>query len=245
MDQYAKVMGIPFPKITQDRAVEMISEQIGRPQRKLFHVITVNPEITMACQKDASLRAIVDDAGLITADGIGIVMVSRLRGGHLPERVTGYDTLLRLLESGNRNSWSFYFLGADPATNEQACEVIRGKYPNVDIRGRHHGYFSQEEGERLVDEIASAEPDLLIVALGAPYAERWIHKHKARLNAKVAIGVGGSLDVIAGKVKETPELWKKWNVEWLYRLIQQPSRWRRQLNLPKFAVQALLYRESR
>ncbi|MDF2725059.1 MAG: glycosyltransferase [Paenibacillus sp.] len=72
MDQYAKVMGIPFPKITQDRAVEMISEQIGRPQRKLFHVITVNPEITMACQKDASLRAIVDDAGLITADGIGI-----------------------------------------------------------------------------------------------------------------------------------------------------------------------------
>ena len=125
MENYAKVMGIQFPKITLDRTVEILNNVIEQKKPELFHVITVNPEITMACQKDRSLRSIVDEAGLITADGIGIVMVSRLRGGNLPERVTGYDTLLRLLDSGNQKKWSFYFLGADAATNEKVCEVIR------------------------------------------------------------------------------------------------------------------------
>jgi N-acetylglucosaminyldiphosphoundecaprenol N-acetyl-beta-D-mannosaminyltransferase len=109
MENYAKVMGVRFPKITLDRTVEILSHVIEQKKTELFHVITVNPEITMACQKDSQLRSIVDDAGLITADGIGIVMVSRLRGGNLPERITGYDTLLRLLESGNLKKWSFYF----------------------------------------------------------------------------------------------------------------------------------------
>ncbi|UNK21356.1 WecB/TagA/CpsF family glycosyltransferase [Paenibacillus sp. N3/727] len=245
MENFAKVMGIRFPKITLDRAVGIIGNQIEQSKTDLFHVITVNPEITMACQKDIMLRSIVDEAGLITAYGIGIVMISRLRGGNLPERVTGYDTLLRLLESGNRKQWSFYFLGADVSTNEKVCKVIRDKYPNVLILGRHHGFFNQEEEGKIVEEIGSLRPDILIVALGAPYAERWIHKYKSRLNSKIAIGVGGSLDVIAGKVRETPESWKRMNVEWLYRLIHQPSRWRRQLILPRFAIRALLFRERK
>ncbi|UQZ87592.1 Putative N-acetylmannosaminyltransferase [Paenibacillus konkukensis] len=243
MNNYANVMGIQFPKHTLDRTVEILNEVVERRPPELFHVITVNPEITMACRKDAELRAIVEEAGLITADGIGIVMVSRVRGGNLPERVTGYDTLIRLLESGNRKRWSFYILGADAAVNERACEVIAERYSSLCIAGNHHGFFKQDEEERIVEEIASLAPDILIVALGAPYAERWIYKHKSRLNAAIAIGVGGSLDVIAGKVKETPESWKKLNVEWLYRLIQQPARWRRQLILPKFAIRALLFRE--
>lgn len=244
MNQYAKVMGIPFPKITLDRTVELLNQVIDQKRQELFHVITVNPEITMACQKDESLRSIVDEAGLITADGIGIVMVSRIRGGGIPERVTGYDTLLRLLDSGNEKGWSFYFLGADAATNEKCCDVISVTYPNVNIAGRHHGYFKPENEGTIVEEIASLKPDVLVVALGAPYAERWIHKYKGKLGAKIAIGVGGSLDVIAGKVKETPEVWKRLNIEWLYRLLQQPSRWRRQLVLPRFAVRALLFREK-
>ena len=245
MKNYAKIMGIQFPKNTLYRTVEILDEVIEQKKPELFHVITVNPEITMACQEDGALRSIVDEAGLITADGIGIVMVSRLRGGNLPERVTGYDTLLRLLESGNRKKWSFYFLGADATTSEKVCEVIRNKYPNVLILGRHHGFFNQDEEGEIVEEIGSLNPDILVVALGAPYAERWIHKYKPRLNAKIAIGVGGSLDVIAGKVKETPESWRKLNIEWLYRLIQQPSRWKRQLILPRFAITALLYRDRK
>ncbi|WP_282940480.1 WecB/TagA/CpsF family glycosyltransferase [Paenibacillus sp. RC67] len=100
MESYAKIMGIRFPKLTLDGTVETLSDEIEQNKSELFHVIKVNPEITMACQKDSSLRSIVDEAGLITADGIGIVRASRLRGGNLPERITGYDTLLRLLKYG-------------------------------------------------------------------------------------------------------------------------------------------------
>ncbi|RED52829.1 N-acetylglucosaminyldiphosphoundecaprenol N-acetyl-beta-D-mannosaminyltransferase [Cohnella lupini] len=245
MDKYVKVMGVRFPAITLERTVNILSDVIEQNRSQLFHVITVNPEITMACQKDRQLRSIIDEAGLITADGIGIVMVSRLRGGNLPERVTGYDTLLKLLETGNQKKWSFYFLGADPVTNQKVCEVIGEKHPDVVILGRHHGFFNPSEEDKIVEEVGSLSPDILVVALGAPYAERWIHKYKSKLNAKIAIGVGGSLDVIAGKVKATPESWKRSNLEWLYRLIQQPSRWRRQLILPRFLVRALIFKEGK
>ncbi|WP_314590894.1 WecB/TagA/CpsF family glycosyltransferase [Paenibacillus terrigena] len=245
MKDTAQIMGIQFPKRTLDESVDILRQVVEEPQPELFHVVTVNPEITMACQKNTELRSIVEEAGMITADGIGIVMVSRIKGSHLPERVTGYDMLLKLLEVGNEKKWSFYLLGADPVTNPKACEVIRATYPNLEICGNQHGFFKPEEEGRIIEEISAAKPDFLIVALGAPYAERWIHQHRTKLNAKVAIGVGGSLDVIAGKVKQTPEVWKRWNVEWLYRLIQQPHRWRRQLILPQFAIRAILYREGR
>lgn len=121
--------------------------------------------------------------------------------------------------------------------------MIARTYPNVAILGRHHGFFQPEEEAKIVEEIRSSAPDFLIVALGSPYAEHWIHKHREILQAKVAIGVGGSLDVIAGKVKRAPQLWQRLHAEWLYRLIQQPSRWRRQLILPRFAMRALFYKE--
>lgn len=245
MDHVAKIMGISFPKMTVEQSLQMLGEVVERKRNGLFHVVTGNPEIVMSCQHDRELRSIIEEAGLVTADGIGIVMVSRLRGGHLPERVTGCDLLLKLLEVGNRKRWSFYFLGADEATSRRAAEAIRGQYPNVAIAGRHHGYFGKEEEDAIVEEIRAAAPDFLIVALGAPYAERWIHQYKHSLNAKIAIGVGGSLDIIAGKVKRAPVIWQSMHMEWLYRLIQQPSRWKRQMILPRFAWKALLYREKR
>lgn len=243
MDNVAKIMGISFPKLTMDETLHTLGEVIAEERSDLFHVVTGNPEIVMSCQQDAQLRSIVDEAGLVTADRIGIVMVSRLRGGQLPERVTGCDLLLKLLETGNRKGWSFYLLGAEEETSRRAAEVIARTYPNVAIRGRHHGFFQPEEEAKIVEEIRSSAPDFLIVALGAPYAEHWIHKHREILQAKVAIGVGGSLDIIAGKVKRAPQLWQRLHAEWLYRLIQQPSRWRRQLILPRFAVRALFYKE--
>jgi N-acetylglucosaminyldiphosphoundecaprenol N-acetyl-beta-D-mannosaminyltransferase len=117
-------------------------------------------------------------------------------------------------------------------------------YPNVSVLGRHHGFFEQKDEVQMIDEIAALRPDVLVVALGAPKAEFWIHKYKNKLNARVAIGVGGSLDIIAGTVKRAPLIWQKLNAEWLYRLINQPSRWRRQLILPRFAMKALLFKEN-
>lgn len=238
-------MGIPVPKITMDYSVELLNNVIQQNKPELFHVVTLNPEITMSCQHDKQLRSIIDEAGLLTADGIGIVMVSRLKGNPLPERVTGCDLLIKLLETGNQNHWSFYLLGADEATSKKTSEVINRTYQNVSILGRHHGFFNELEEAKIVEDISSLRPDILVVALGAPYAERWIHKNKNKLNAKIAIGVGGSLDIIAGKVKRAPAIYRKLNIEWLFRLMNQPSRWRRQLILPRFAVRALLFKENK
>lgn len=245
MRDFAKIMGVPFPKLTLDHSVELISDVIERQSPELFHVVTGNPEILMSCQHDRSLRTIIDEAGLVTADGIGVVMVSRLRGEGLPERVTGCDLLLKLLEAGDRKKWSFYLLGADENTSRKAADVISRRYPNAEIRGRHHGFFDPSEDERIVQDVRAAGADVLVVALGAPYAERWIYKYRNELNSRIAIGVGGTLDVIAGKVPRAPLLWRKMNLEWLFRLVNQPSRWRRQLVLPRFAVKALLYREGK
>jgi N-acetylglucosaminyldiphosphoundecaprenol N-acetyl-beta-D-mannosaminyltransferase len=245
MSHSTNIMGILFPNVTMDQTVTILGEVIDQESTELFHVITGNPEIVMSCQKNASLRKVVDQAGLVTADGAGIVMVSRFRGGQLTERVTGCDLLFRLLEEGDRKHWSFYMLGAEESVSEQAVKVIAQRYPGVIIKGRHHGFFQADEAQQIVEEICTAQPDFLIVALGAPHAEYWISKYLHQLNARVAIGVGGSLDIVAGKTKRAPAIWQKLNLEWLYRLLSQPSRWRRQLILPRFAVRALLFRESK
>ncbi|NQX69168.1 WecB/TagA/CpsF family glycosyltransferase [Paenibacillus alba] len=242
---YSQIMGIPVPKITMEETVEIIDQVIVDKKAELFHVVTLNPEITMSCQHDSQLRSIIDEAGHLTADGAGIVMVSRLKGNPLPERVTGCDLLIHLLERGNRNHWSFYLLGASEMTSSKAAEEISLRYPNISLIGRQHGFFDQKDEARIVEEIATLSPDVLVVALGAPKAELWIHKFKSKLNVRVAIGVGGSLDVIAGTVKRAPVAWRKLNVEWLYRLINQPSRWRRQLILPRFAVKAYMFKENK
>lgn len=194
----------------------------------------------MKYQQDEELRQIVNSADLVTPDGIGIVMAAKWNGTPIRERVTGYDLLLALLEQGNETGLSLYFLGSDEETNKTAVERIALNYPNLRIAGRHHGFFDEQEERGILQEIERTRPDMLIVALGAPKAEKWINRNKEALGAKAAIGVGGSLDVIAGKVKATPELWKRVNLEWLHRLLTQPSRWRRQLILPVFACKAFL-----
>ena len=155
MTDYCKIMGIPVPKLTMPETVARIQGVLAERRRELFHVVTLNPEIAMSCQQDADLRGIVDEADLLTADGIGIVLVSRMRRDPLPERVTGCDLLFELLETGSRSGWSFYLLGADEATNRRAADVIRQRYPGVSVVGRQHGYFDPSEDERVAADIAS------------------------------------------------------------------------------------------
>ncbi|NBD25314.1 WecB/TagA/CpsF family glycosyltransferase [Paenibacillus glycinis] len=240
-----KILGVPFSKMTLSDTVKLLQGELAgehRSQPGPFHLITANPEIVMAAKQQPELRRIVDAADLITPDGIGVVLAAKWQGTQIPERVTGYDLLIRLLEGAATRGFSLYVVGADEETNAKAVGIIEAKYPGVEIVGRQNGYFKGAQEEELVADIERKRPDLLIVALGAPNAERWIYKHKSRLSAKVAFGVGGSLDVIAGKVKRAPVIWQKLNVEWLYRLLKQPSRWRRQLVLPKFALTILMTR---
>jgi N-acetylglucosaminyldiphosphoundecaprenol N-acetyl-beta-D-mannosaminyltransferase len=236
------IMGVPFSKMTFEETIRHIAEIAESPKEGVYHIVTANPEVVMAAKKDEQLMKVLQDASLITPDGIGIVLASRWKGDPLPERVAGYDMLIKLLETGNDRRWSFYFLGTDEETSRTAVQTISSRYPNLRVAGRHNGFFSAEEEPRIIEEIRHAAPDFLIVAMGAVAAAKWIDRHISRLNAKVAFGVGGSLDVIAGKVQRAPLIWQKLNLEWLHRLLKQPSRWRRQLVLPVFAFQAFFRR---
>jgi N-acetylglucosaminyldiphosphoundecaprenol N-acetyl-beta-D-mannosaminyltransferase len=236
------IMGVPISKMTYDETIHHLSRIANGEQRDMYHVVTANPEIVMSASKDEQLKRILLEAGIVTADGIGIVLAAKWKGEPISGRVTGYDMLVRLLEQGNRDKWSFYFLGTDEETSRKAVETIAERYPSIRIAGRHNGFFDKERESTIVEEIKAASPDFLIVAMGAPHAERWIYRNKPLLNAKIVMGVGGSLDVIAGKVKRAPEFWIKLNIEWLYRLLSNPSRWRRQLILPVFAAKAFFFR---
>ncbi|RXT04513.1 WecB/TagA/CpsF family glycosyltransferase [Ammoniphilus sp. CFH 90114] len=237
MNNKVNILGVPFSKLTMQETVDLIKGKVASPGDRPFHVITANPEFVMGTLEDPELKKISEDTDLITPDGIGIVMASRWNNDPVAERVAGYDLLLRLLEEGNRQQWSFYFLGSSEEVNQLATDKIKERYPNLIVAGRHNGFFMDKE-EEVITEINEAKPNFLIVALGAPRQEKWIYQNKHRLHTNIAVGVGGSLDVIAGKVKRAPVIWQKLNLEWLYRLISQPTRWKRQLALPKFAMKA-------
>ncbi|MCZ8515711.1 WecB/TagA/CpsF family glycosyltransferase [Paenibacillus filicis] len=242
MQNTVSIMGVAFTTRSLEQTIDTMLDRItGTAEAKapLFHVITANPEIVMTAREDEHIRRILGQAGLVTPDGIGIVLASRWIGQPLQGRVTGFDILTGLLEKGLSQPFSVYLLGGEEETSREAAEVIRARYPGIKVAGRHHGFFGEEEEARILAEIEELRPDLLVVATGAPRAEKWIDRHRSRLRVKAAIGVGGSLDVLAGRVKRAPVLWQRMNLEWLYRLLSQPSRWRRQLVLPQFAWKVL------
>lgn len=240
MDNSVNILGIEFSRLNLKETVSLIDSKVSKDENKVFHLITVNPEIAVQIQEDQELKKISLEADMITPDGVGIVFASRIKGNPVQERVTGYDLFLECLKVGNQKSWSFYLLGSDEDVNRKATEYIIKNYPNVKIAGRHHGYFKEEDDNEIVQTIIKSKPDILIVALGSPLADKWIYRHKSELNAKVVFGVGGTLDTIAGKVKRTPEIWKRFNLEWLYRRITQPSRKERQKKLKVFAYRVLI-----
>lgn len=240
MDNCVNILGIEFSKLNLKETVNLISSKVSESDNKIFHLITVNPEIAIQIQEDPELKKISLESDIITPDGIGIVLASRLKQNPIPERVTGYDLFLECLNVGNDKGWSFYLLGSDEEVNRKASEYIIENHPNVRVAGRHHGYFKKEDDNKIVQEIRNSKPDILIVALGSPLADKWIYRHKNELNTKVVFGIGGTLDVITGKTKRTPEIWKKLNLEWFHRRITQPSRKERQKKLKVFAYRVFV-----
>ncbi|KMY51921.1 WecB/TagA/CpsF family glycosyltransferase [Peribacillus loiseleuriae] len=234
--KHVHIMGVPFLYTDLRAFIELLDKQIQQ-QEKAF-VITANPEIVMKAQEDSSFMDIIQKATYITADGIGIVKAAQLLNTPLPGRVTGYDTMVELLKLSNDKQYKIFLLGAQPETLEKAKVNIERDYPHVHITGTQDGYFDWEKND-ISDRIMALEPDLIFVALGVPRQEKWISENLHRFNKGVFIGVGGSFDVIAGTVNRAPEIWQKLNLEWFYRLLKQPSRWKRMLVLPQFALKMI------
>jgi N-acetylglucosaminyldiphosphoundecaprenol N-acetyl-beta-D-mannosaminyltransferase len=170
------------------------------------------------------LRQDVLSSDLILADGIAVVWASRLLGVELPERVPGIDLMEGILRRGTAHGYRVFCLGAEPDVLEKAADRMAAEHAGVKIIGRQHGYFSEEQEEAVARAIHEARPDVLFVAMTSPIKEQFLARWSGVLGVPVCHGVGGSFDVLAGKVKRAPRIWQRLGLEWLYRVVQEPRR---------------------
>jgi N-acetylglucosaminyldiphosphoundecaprenol N-acetyl-beta-D-mannosaminyltransferase len=233
-NKFVKILDIPFITNPFEEMVKLFIQKINN--REKTFVVTANPEIVMHAKKHEDYMFAVQEADFVVPDGHGIILASRILNTPIQERVTGYDLTIRLLELANHNKWKVYLLGGIEEVNAAAAKNIEKQYPHLQLVGRHHGFFDLEE-ERIPAEIQGHQPDIVLVALGVPRQELWIARHIDRFSHGIFMGVGGSIDVLAGTVKRAPKIWQILRVEWLYRLFKQPSRWRRMLALPEFVLE--------
>ncbi|GGP07941.1 WecB/TagA/CpsF family glycosyltransferase [Oceanobacillus neutriphilus] len=224
------VMDIDFVNRTQYQfLVEDIFPALQHKEKKF--IVTANPEIVMKAQEDDAFKKVIYEADYTVPDGIGIILAAKLLETPLEERIAGFDLALDLLNYADEHGLSCYFLGAKEEVNEKAVKRVQADYPNIHIAGRHNGYF--DIGDRdLAEEIAATAPDIVLVAAGFPKQEKWIAAYKDLFDHGVFMGVGGTFDILAGEAKRAPEIWVKLNLEWFYRLLQQPKvRFKRTLKL--------------
>lgn len=226
------IMDIPFLNTTM---LKLINENIRPRIDKKEHtfIVTANPEIVMKAREDDAYKKAVLSADYIVPDGIGIIKAAQWMKQPLTERIAGFDLMENLLKVANEESYRCYFLGATEEVNDALEKKLKEKYPNIQIAGRHHGFFELDD-LTIVEKVEKSKPDLVFVALGLPRQEMWIYKNFHHFSQGVFVGVGGSFDVIAGKVKRAPKFWIKLNLEWFYRLAMQPFRWKRILKVFQF-----------
>ncbi|WP_035019887.1 WecB/TagA/CpsF family glycosyltransferase [Anoxybacillus flavithermus] len=230
--QTVHILGVPFVRATMDEMMSVIHAHVK--QQKPCFIVTANPEIVMKANEEPTYMATIQQADYVVADGIGVVKAAEWLGTPLPERVAGYDMLRRCLRIADEHQYRVYMIGAKEEVVQAAAQHIRQHYPNVRLVGVRNGYFDWSD-QTIVEEVKQAEPDFVFVALGMGKQEQWIAEHMHTVGRGVWMGVGGSFDVLAGVVKRAPELWIRLNLEWLYRLLKQPTRAKRMMALPRFA----------
>jgi len=237
MRKQVKILGIPIDVLTMKETIERIE---GFIQEKTPHqIVTANAEMVMLAQEDAEFKKILLEADLVSGDGAGVVWASGKFGQQLPERVTGVDLVNNLLPVAAKKGYRFFLLGSAPGVAELAGQKMQEKFPGLKLAGVQDGYFKPENEQTILEKIKQTQPDILLVALGFPRQEKWIKKNLASLGIPVAVGVGGTLDVLSGKVVRAPLWMQKSNLEWLYRLSKEPQRALRMLALPKFVLRVL------
>jgi N-acetylglucosaminyldiphosphoundecaprenol N-acetyl-beta-D-mannosaminyltransferase len=213
----------------------------GMPVRTR-QVVTLNPEMLMAAQADPGLRDLINSADLVLPDGIGVVWAARLHGRRLAGRITGTDTLVALAELAAARGWRVFFLGAAPGVAAAAAGRLSARFPRLAVAGTHAGRPAPGEDEQSSGLVRAGKADVVCVAYGAPAQERWIARNRDHLGAGVALGVGGALDFLAGRVPRAPRWMRERGLEWAYRVWREPWRWRRMLALPRFVLAVLAER---
>ena len=240
MREKIAVLGVNFDNLTMTEAVERAYAL--QSEKRAAYVVTPNPEIVMCCRGDAEAADAVRGAALTIPDGIGIIYGAKLLKTPLKEKVPGCDFTLALMDKMQAEGRSVFLFGAKPGVAETAAENLQRQFPGLRFVGTNDGYFTDDAP--IIEKINAAAPDLLLVCLGAPKQEKWMHANASMLNVGLMIGAGGSLDVYAGIAERAPIGWQKAGLEWLYRLLKDPKRIGRMAVLPKFMLEVCLKREK-
>ena len=232
------VMGVGFDSLTMDEAVARARDLMA--ERRAAYVVTPNPEIVMLCRDDPAAMQAVQGADLVLPDGIGVIYGAKILGTPLRAKLPGIDFASALMAQMGQEGKSVFLLGAKPGVADAAAEKMRERFPGLVIAGTNDGYF--QDDDPVVEKINAAQPDLLLVCLGAPKQELWMAQNAERLDVGLMAGLGGSLDVFAGTVMRAPKAWQKMNAEWLYRCVKEPWRFKRIVRLPLFIIKAWIKR---
>ncbi|MBP7250269.1 MAG: WecB/TagA/CpsF family glycosyltransferase [Selenomonas sp.] len=234
MPNKVTILGVPVDAITMGEAVARIDGFIEK--RTPVLVATANAEMLMRATHDGALRRILQGAAMVTPDGAGTVWAAHHLGHAMPERVAGYDMVQELMREAPAKHRRIFFFGSAPGVADKAKKKAEQLYPGIEIVGTRNGFFTAADEPAIIEEIKAAHPDILLAALGVPKQEKWLAKHLSELSVPVAIGVGGTFDVMAGVMKRAPRWMQRAKLEWLFRGMMQPQRAGRLLALPRFVL---------
>ena len=234
MRNTVRILGVDIDNIDIDEAGKITKELVETSNKTCKIVVAPNTEFIMMAQKDEEFFDVRTSADLATPDSVGIMLGGKFQKKPFKQRIPGQAYFRKVLEIGEKENWSFYLLGGKDDVPKIAAENLKKIYPNINIVGYHEGFFELEGEEKVIQEINSLKPNVLFVAMGAPLQEKWIAKYKNDLKVDIAAGQGGTFDYEAGKIKRAPKIFQKLCIEWLWRLILQPSRIIRMLALPVY-----------
>ena len=237
-----QILGVQVDVVTMSEAVIKAEELIRAKSASI--IATANAEMIMRATHDDELKQILNAAQLVVPDGAGTVWAARYLGYEMPERVAGYDLVQELLAKAAAKGYRVYMFGAAPTVADKAKLKAEALYPGVNIVGVRDGFFKPADEPAIIEEIKAARPDLLLVALGVPKQEKWMAANIAELALPLAIGVGGTFDVMAGVMKRAPKFMQRLKLEWLFRGMLQPTRAKRLLALPKFVIKVCLSKKT-
>ena len=231
------VLGTPVDPVDMDSALEFVADAV-KTRTSAGTILAVNPEKVFVLRQDTFLKDFFDNATLLIPDGIGIVKAVEYLFGKKIRRCPGADLMQNICKEAPKRGYKIFIYGSSEDVNVGACEDLRKRYPGIQIVGRSNGFVKPEEMDALVQRINDSKADILFIAMGSPKQEKWMSQYLSSLTTvKLCQGIGGTLDTIVGTVKRAPIFWQKLGLEWFYRLLCQPSRFKRQLRCFKFAVE--------
>ncbi|MHB1162875.1 MAG: WecB/TagA/CpsF family glycosyltransferase, partial [Chloroflexota bacterium] len=229
------VLGMRVDDVTFEESLSLIEGYIR--SGGCHRVVTPNPEFTMATRRDPEFRAVVNGSSLAIPDGIGLMLATRLAGHRMRQHVRGTDLVHRVAALCAREGYRVFLLGAAPGVAEAAGARLAADNPGLQIAGSYAGSHRPEHDDDTVAAVRRAgRVDVLLVAYGAPAQERWLARNQAKLGIPCGVGVGGVFNFLSGRSKRAPAWIRKIEMEWLYRLMTEPWRWRRQMALPAFVA---------